>query len=449
MSDQLSMISNLYQNFDQKHQNAREYFARPLNLAQKILTAHMKKLEDEDGQKIILGQSYAHFFPDRVSMQDATAQMALLQFISAKKKSVAVPSTIHCDHLVMARVGAEKDLNNAKVTNQEVYDFLRTAAAKYGIGFYEPGSGIIHQVVLENYAFPGGMMVGTDSHTPNGGGLGMIAIGVGGADAVDVMVAGQLLLKWPKVIGVKLLGELTGWSSPKDVILKLMSILKVTGGTGSIVEFFGDGAKSISATGKATITNMGAEHGATCSIFPYDSTMRDYLRASKREQIADLADKYALSLRADEEVYKNPQKYYDQVIEIDLAKLEPQIVGPHSPDLCRSVKDLKGEIEKNGYLNELKAALVGSCTNSSFEDLTRASSIAQEAASLGLKAKVPFYITPGSETVFQTAEKAELLKPLKDIGGIILANACGPCIGQWQRDDISLGEKKYYCQLLQ
>lgn len=440
MDQQLSMIKNRYAKFKEMHEKARAHFGKPLTLTQKILSGHMEDIEDDNKKPIEPGVSYAHFYPDRVAMQDATAQMAILQFISAKKESVALPTTVHCDHLVQAYKGAQADLKNAEVTNLEVYDFLQTASQKYGIGFFKPGSGIIHQVVLESFAFPGGMMIGTDSHTPNGGGLGMVAIGVGGADAVDVMVGGPLLLKWPKVIGVHLKGKLSKWTSPKDIILKLMGILTVKGGTGHIVEFFGDGAKSISATGKATIANMGAEHGATCSIFPYDPAMNEYLVATDRREIAELADKHAQYLRADPEVYKNPHDFYDKVIEIDLDTLEPHIVGPHSPDLCRPLKDLKHEIKEKGYLNNITAALVGSCTNSSFEDIARAASIAKEAFSLGLKASVPFYITAGSETVFTTVKKAGFLDDLEKIGAVILANACGPCIGQWKRDDIKMGE---------
>jgi len=440
MHDQIPMISKRYAEFHKKHEQARAIFKRPLTLAHKILSGHMQILEDENHGSLVPGVSYAQFYPDRVAMQDATAQMALLQFDSTRIPRVAVPSTVHCDHLVQAHRGARADLEEATITNREVYDFLRSASAKYGIGFFKPGSGIIHQVVLELYAFPGGMMIGTDSHTPNAGGLGMIAIGVGGADAVDVMAGGPLSLKWPKVIGVHLKGVLQDWSSPKDVILKLMGILTVKGGTGHIVEFFGEGTESISATGKATITNMGAEHGATCSIFPYDHTMATYLKNTARTEIAELADAHAHYLRADPEVYADPQKYYDQLLEIDLSTLSTHIVGPHSPDLCRPLSQLKEEVAQKGYLNNITAALIGSCTNSSFEDIARAASIAHEADQHGLKAQVPFYITPGSETVFNAVSKAGLLKPLEKIGGIVLANACGPCIGQWYRDDIKKGE---------
>lgn len=440
MIDLVDLVAKRYATFKDKHEKARAHFRRPLTLTHKILAGHMEAIEDENKASLIPGSSYAHFYPDRVAMQDATAQMALLQFISANKDKVMVPSTVHCDHLVQAYRGAEPDLKEASITNKEVYDFLRTASAKYGIGFFKPGTGIIHQVVLENYAFPGGMIIGTDSHTPNAGGLGMIAIGVGGADAVDVMVGGPLLLKWPKVIGVHLKGKLKNWTSPKDVILKLMEILTVKGGTGHIVEFFGEGTKNISATGKATITNMGAEHGATCSVFPYDQTMAHYLRSTERAEVASLAEKHAEYLQADPEVYEKPESYYDQLISIDLDTLSPQIVGPHSPDLCRPVSKLKEEIKEKAYINEICAALVGSCTNSSYEDISRAASIAREAHASGLKAKVPFYITPGSETVFETVTKAGFLESLEKIGGIVLSNACGPCIGQWRRDDIKKGE---------
>ena len=441
MFDQLSIVKNLYGKFKQKHSVARDYFAKPLTYTQKILSSHLLELCDENKKPIVPGNSYAYFYPDRVAMQDATAQMALLQFISAQKDQVAIPTTVHCDHLIQAKIGASKDLNNALVTNQEVYDFLQSASQKYGIGFFKPGSGIIHQVVLENYAFPGGMMIGTDSHTPNAGGLGMAAIGVGGADAVDVMLGGPIMLKWPKVIGVKLTGSLSGWSSAKDIILKLMEILTVKGGTGHIVEFFGNGCETISATAKATIANMGAEHGATCSIFPYDSSMYKYLVATDRKDLASLAQQYEEDLKADQEVYVDPQEYYDQVIEINLTNLSPQIVGPHSPDLCRSLIKFKEEIKTKNYPTNITAALIGSCTNSSYEDISRASSIAKEALNFGLSAKVPFYITPGSETVFKTVTDDGLLEPLEKIGGVVLANACGPCIGQWQRDDIKKGEK--------
>ncbi len=418
----------------------RKHFGRPLTLAEKILVSHMKAVCDEDGNQLKRRHSYANFYPDRVAMQDATAQMAVLQFITAGKRTTAVPTTIHCDHLIEAQRGADPDLKEALVTNREVYDFLRTASQKYGMGFWKPGSGIIHQVVLENYAFPGGMMLGTDSHTPNAGGLGMIAIGVGGADAVDVMTGQPFSLNWPGIIGVKLTGKLSGWTSPKDVILKLMGILTVKGGTGHIVEFFGPGCESISATGKGTITNMGAEHGATTSVFPYDNTMAAYLKATARAHIAERAEAEREHLQADPEVLANPEKFYDRVIHIDLNTLEPHVVGPHTPDLSRPISELRKAIQTEHYPAIPSAALIGSCTNSSYEDIGRAASIAQAALKAGLKAKIPFYITPGSETVYATVERDGQLKALEAIGGILLANACGPCIGQWRRTDMKKGQ---------
>ena len=373
-------------------------------------------------------------------MQDATAQMALLQFMTAGLPQVAVPSTVHCDHLIQAHVDGLTDLLAAEQTNREVYDFLRTVSAKYGIGFWKPGSGIIHQVVLEQYAFPGGMMIGTDSHTPNAGGLGMVAIGVGGADAVDVMVGGTFGVRWPKLIGVHLTGQLNGWTAPKDVILKVAEILTVKGGTGAIVEYFGAGADSISATGKATICNMGAEIGATTSLFPYDDHTAGYLKATGREAYADAAEKVRADLRADDDVIANPASAFDEVIEIDLNTLEPHIVGPHTPDLARPVSQMGADAKANGYPVDLTSCLVGSCTNSSYEDITRAASIARQAAAKGLRARVPLLVTPGSERVRATIERDGLLADLEAIGATVLANACGPCIGQWQRDDIEPGQ---------
>lgn len=418
----------------------RKHFGRPLTLAEKILVSHMKEVCDEDGRPLKRRQSYANFYPDRVAMQDATAQMAVLQFMTAGKKTVAVPSSIHCDHLIQAQRGADADLIEALVTNKEVYDFLKSSSQKYGIGFWKPGSGIIHQVVLENYAFPGGMMLGTDSHTPNAGGLGMIAIGVGGADAVDVMTGQAFNLNWPGVIGVKLTGQLNGWTSPKDVILKLMGILTVKGGTGCIVEFFGPGCESISATGKGTICNMGAEHGATTSVFPYDNAMSAYLKATGRPEVAAQAETEREHLQADPEVLANPEKFYDRVVHIDLDQLEPHVVGPHTPDLARPLSEFKKAIESENYPAIPTAALIGSCTNSSYEDIGRAASIATAALKAGLKSKIPFYITPGSETVHATIQRDGQLAALEAIGGIVLANACGPCIGQWHRTDIKKGE---------
>ena len=440
MTNEIKLIQNAYEKIKNKYQEARQHFNRPLTLAEKILVGHMNQVTDEDGNQLLRHKSYVNFFPDRVAMQDATAQMALLQFMTASQPITAVPTTIHCDHLIQAERGAGVDLKNALNENHEVYEFLRTAANKYGMGFWKPGSGIIHQVVLENYAFPGGMMLGTDSHTPNAGGLGMIAIGVGGADAVDVMIGEPFSLRWPGVIGVKLTGSLSGWTSPKDVILKLMGILTVKGGTSCIVEFFGEGCHSISATGKGTICNMGAEHGATTSVFPYDDNMSQYLQATDRGEWANLADNFKSFLTADPEVYAEPEKFYDRVIHIDLNTLEPHIVGPHTPDLARPISEMKSAIAKEGYPEIPKAALIGSCTNSSYEDIGRAASIASAAAKAKLKVKIPFYITPGSETVHATVERDGLLKQLTDIDGVLLANACGPCIGQWHRTDIGKGE---------
>ena len=381
------------------------------------------------------------FAPDRVAMQDATAQMALLQFMSAGIRTVAVPTTVHCDHLIRAENGAGADLAHAADENREVYDFLAAVSAKHGIGFWKPGSGIIHQVVLENYAFPGGMMIGTDSHTPNAGGLGMIAIGVGGADAVDVMAGMPWELKFPKLIGVHLTGTLNGWASAKDVILKLAGILTVKGGTGAIVEYFGEGTASISATGKGTICNMGAEIGATTSVFPYDERMATYLKATGRAKVASLADAIAEYLRSDPEIVDDPTSYYDQVIEINLTELEPMINGPFTPDKAWKLSEFAGAVRTNGYPEELRVALIGSCTNSSYEDIERATSIARQALAKGLKAKSEFTITPGSEQVRATIERDGHLQVLTEIGGTVLANACGPCIGQWKRHDVKSGDK--------
>jgi aconitate hydratase len=374
-------------------------------------------------------------------MQDATAQMALLQFMSAGRKSVAVPSTVHCDHLIQAQVGAKEDLIRATEENKEVYDFLQSTSKKYGVGFWKPGAGIIHQVVLENYAFPSGMMIGTDSHTPNAGGLGMIAIGVGGADAVDVMSGMPWELKWPKVIGVKLTGKINGWTSAKDVILKLSGILTVKGGTGAIVEYFGEGTTSISCTGKGTICNMGAEIGATASVFPFDERMSSYLRITRRADVSALSEGLADELSADKQVIDNPEKFYDQVIEIDLDELEPHLNGPFTPDKAWAISEMKQAIKENDYPDKISVALIGSCTNSSYEDIDRSASIAKEAKEKGLKTKSQFTITPGSEQVRATIERDGQLKALTDIGGLILANACGPCIGMWKRMDIKTGER--------
>src|SRR5438132_3276596 len=426
-----------YGRLEQAVDVAGRRLGRPVTLAEKILFNH---LADPEGQPLERGRSYSELYPDRVAMQDATAQMALLQFMTAGLPQVAVPTTVHCDHLIQARVGAVEDLAVAEDTNREVYDFLRTVSAKYGIGFWRPGSGIIHQVVLEQYAFPGGMMIGTDSHTPNAGGLATIAVGVGGADAVDVMVGGTFGVRWPKLIGVNLTGGLRGWTAPKDIILKVAEILTVKGGTGAIVEYFGPGSESISATGKATVCNMGAEIGATCSLFPYDEHGALYLKATGREAYADRASRVMEHLRPDDEVAADPERVFDRVIELDLSSLEPHICGPHTPDLARPVSRMGADAKANGWPVELSNCLVGSCTNSSYEDITRAASVARQAGAKGLRAKVPLLVTPGSERVRATIERDGLLADLEAIGARVLANACGPCIGQWKRDDIAEGE---------
>ncbi|HIN08264.1 MAG TPA: aconitate hydratase, partial [Candidatus Poseidoniales archaeon] len=428
-------VRQFYDSLAACHAAARKQLGQPLTLAEKILFAHLAP-----GQELPQrGGSYVNLRPDRVAMQDATAQMALLQFTLAGREQVAVPSTVHCDHLIQARSGCDSDLAAANDVNAEVYAFLKSASAKYGIGFWEPGAGIIHQVVLENYAFPGGMMIGTDSHTPNAGGLGMAAIGVGGADAMEVMAGLPFNIRWPQLIGVRLTGALSGWASPKDVILKVCEILTVKGGTGHIIEYFGRGCKSISCTGKGTICNMGAEVGATTSLFPFDERMAEYLEATGRGELAELAREHGAELRADPEVEAKAKDVFDRVIEIDLSALEPLIVGPHSPDLARPVTGLGAEARQAGWPLELNAALIGSCTNSSYEDMERAAAIARQATALGLRATVPFYITPGSETIDRTIRRDGQMAALEAIGGIVLANACGPCIGQWQRDDISDG----------
>jgi aconitate hydratase len=427
----IELLRKHYQEFANKVNQAREVLQHPLTLSEKILYAHLHPESPLKNYK--RGEDYVFFSPDRVAMQDATAQMALLQFMNAGKPRVSVPTTVHCDHLIQAKVGAEEDLAKANDLNKEVTDFLESVSDKYGIGFWKPGAGIIHQVVLENYAFPGGMMIGTDSHTPNAGGLGMVAIGVGGADAVDAMAGIPWELKMPKIIGVKLTGKLSGWSSPKDVILKVAGILTVKGGTGAIVEYFGEGAKSMSCTGKGTICNMGAEIGATTSTFGYDESMRRYLKATGRAEVADLADEIAEYLTADPEVYIDPEKYFDQIIEIDLSTLEPLLNGPFTPDLATPVSEMAAAAEKNGWPIELEYCLIGSCTNSSYEDISRAASIAKQAKEKGLKAKSQLTVTPGSEQVRYTIERDGLINILEDMGAMVFANACGPCIGQWAR----------------
>lgn len=435
----LDMIRGVYAGIEKKVEQARRMTGRPLTLTEKILYSHLSG-ENEAGP-YGRGKSYVNFDPDRVAMQDATAQMALLQFMQAGRKKAAVPSTVHCDHLIQAKTGAKEDLATAVDENKEVYDFLASVSNKYGIGFWKPGAGIIHQVVLENYAFPGGMMIGTDSHTVNAGGLGTIAIGVGGADAVDVMAGMPWELKFPKLIGVRLTGRLNGWSSPKDVILKVAGLLTVKGGTGAILEYFGPGALEISCTGKGTICNMGAEIGATTSIFGYDSKMEAYLRGTGRAEVADMANRIAGHLTGDPEVYSEPEKYFDQVLEINLSELEPHINGPFTPDLATPVSKFAEAVERNGWPEKLEVGLIGSCTNSSYEDLTRAASVAKQALEMKLKAKSEFTITPGSEQVRYTAERDGLLDIFGQIGGVVLANACGPCIGQWARHGAEKGEK--------
>jgi len=434
MAFDIEMIKKLYSKFPSRVDAAKNLLDKPMTLTEKILYAHLD--EGIPSQTYKRGESYVDFRPDRVAMQDATAQMALLQFMQAGKSKAGVPSSVHCDHLIQAKEGAQSDLEKANYTNQEVYDFLSSVSNKYGIGFWKPGAGIIHQVVLENYAFPGGMMIGTDSHTPNAGGLGMVAIGVGGADAVDVMADMPWELKFPKLIGVKLTGELSGWAAPKDVILKVADILTVKGGTGAIVEYFGEGAKNISATGRATICNMGAEIGATTSTFGYDEKSAEYLIQTNRKDVAELANSIACYLNGDDEVYANPDAYFDQVIEINLSELEPALNGPFTPDLRTKVSEIAETAKKNDWPLSIEAGLIGSCTNSSYEDITRAASIARQAIAKKLKVKSDLLITPGSELVRFTIERDGLIKDFEDIGGIVLANACGPCIGQWDREDV-------------
>jgi len=430
-------IQSIYAGFDAKHAYARKVLGKALTLTEKIIWSH---LDDAAQGKLERGKSFVLLRPDRVAMQDATAQMAILQFMQARKAKVAVPTTVHCDHLIIARDGATKDVEIANHENKEVFDFLSSASEKYGMGFWKPGSGIIHQVVLENYAFPGGLMIGTDSHTPNAGGLGMLAVGVGGSDAVDVMVGMPWEVLYPKVTGIRLKGRLNGWTSGKDVILKLLEILTVKGGTNKIIEYFGEGVETLSCTAQATITNMGAELGATCSVFPYHKAMGDYLRATRRADVADLAEKYQAFLKSDQEVAANPSAYYDEVIEIDLDKLEPYVVGPHSPDKARPISRLKAEIEAENYPERLSAALIGSCTNSSYEDVGRAAFVARQALERGAEAVSQFFVSPGSEQVFDTTKRDGYLATLDAMGAVVMANACGPCIGQWQRKDLAPGE---------
>ncbi|MEI7500549.1 MAG: aconitate hydratase [Bacteroidota bacterium] len=425
------LIQSTYEKISIGVDHAKLLLGKPLTLTEKILWGHL--FDPDPKVPYNRGKDYVNFLPDRVAMQDATAQMALLQFMTAGRETAAVPSTVHCDHLIQAQVGVKTDLATAMVQNKEVYDFLETVSAKYGIGFWKPGAGIIHQVIFENYAFPGGMMIGTDSHTPNAGGLGMVAIGVGGADAVDVMSGMPLELKMPKILGIELTGKLSGWASSKDVILKIAGILTVKGGTGFIVEYFGEGAESLSCTGKGTICNMGAEIGATCSVFTYDLKMKSYLEATGRKEVAALADKYAGYLTPDAEVRANPELYYDQYIRINLSEVEPFINGPFSPDVAHPISEFKTFVQENRYPETLEVGLIGSCTNSSYEDISRSASVAKQAAEKKLKVKSEFIVTPGSEQIRYTCERDGLLEVFNSIGGVIMANACGPCIGQWSR----------------
>ena len=433
MTYDLDMIERLYEGLAEKQETFRILCGRPLNLTEKILAAH---LAEAPSTAPINGETYVNFNPDRVAMQDATAQMAMLQFMQAGRKRTAVPTTVHCDHLIRAQVGASEDLERSLEENNEVYAFLKKVSQKYGIGFWKPGAGIIHQVILETYAFPGGMMIGTDSHTPNAGGLGMLAIGVGGADAVDVMAGMPWELRYPGIIGVKLTGNMNGWTAAKDVILKLAGILTVKGGTGSIIEYFGEGTASISCTGKGTITNMGAELGATTSVFPFDDRMLTYLAATDRDSVAKLAATHRQLLVADPEVAAAPEEFYDRIVEIDLDSLEPHIVGPFTPDLARPISKLKDEAREKEYPDELKVALIGSCTNSSYEDIGRSANVARQALDKGLTAQSEFLITPGSEQIRATIDRDGQLATLTALGGTVLANACGPCIGQWRRQDV-------------
>ena len=431
------LVSEVYKKSRENIEKYRKFVDKPLTLSEKVLVGHLHETENKDLDN---GKNYVFLRPDRVALQDVTGQMVMLQFMLAGLKQTTLPTTVHCDHLIRARVEGESDMKVSLDENSEVFKFLQSAASKYGCGFWKPGAGIIHQVVLENYAFPGGLMIGTDSHTPNAGGLGMIAIGVGGADAAETMAGMPWELLYPKRIGVKLTGELNGWTAPKDIILKVADELTVSGGTNSIVEYFGPGTKSISCTGKATITNMGAEIGATCSIFPYDERMETYLKSTNREKIAELANQNKDLLEADPEVEKNPEKYYDKIIEINLTTLEPHIVGPHTPDLARPVSKLSDDVKEKDYVDPISVALIGSCTNSSYEDMSRAASLAEQAKEKGIKAKIPLLVTPGSEQIRDTIERDGQMQSLKEIGATVLANACGPCIGQWDRPELKKDE---------
>lgn len=433
-----AMVSSVYERLEKNSAAYRRVVGRPLTLSEKILSGHLAEMPEESLDQ---EAGYVFLMPDRVALQDVTGQMVMLQFMSAGVKQAAIPTTIHCDHLIRARVEGETDVRTSLDENSEVFQFLESAASRYGCGFWRPGAGIIHQVVLENYAFPGGLMIGTDSHTPNAGGLGMVAVGVGGVDAAEVMAGLPWELLYPRRIGVHLAGELSGWTAPKDVILKVASLLTVSGGTNAIVEYFGPGARSISCTGKATITNMGAEIGATCSIFPYDDRMETYLRHTDRGEIADLATRHRSVLVPDPEVEMDPKRYFDQVIEIDLSTLEPHIVGPHTPDLARPISQLEDDAASNHYVDEISVALIGSCTNSSYEDMSRAAGLARQAGARGIRAKVPLLVTPGSELIRATIERDGQMSSLQEIGATVLANACGPCIGQWSRPELESGKQ--------
>ena len=432
------MVSNVYKKLKENSDLYRKIMGRPLTLTEKILSGHLQSIEEKNLDD---GKNYVFLRPDRVALQDVTGQMVMLQFMQAGLKQSTLPTTVHCDHLIRAQVEGDTDMKVSLDENSEVFKFLQSAAAKYGCGFWKPGAGIIHQVVLENYAFPGGLMIGTDSHTPNAGGLGMIAVGVGGLDAAETMAGMPWELLYPKRIGVKLTGKLNGWTAPKDIILKVAEELTVSGGTNSVVEYFGSGTESISCTGKATITNMGAEIGATCSIFPYDKRMETYLNYTNREKIAELASQNKELLTADNEVEQNPEKFFDKVIEINLSKLEPHIVGPHTPDLARPISELSDDVQSENYIDPISVALIGSCTNSSYEDMSRAASLAEQAKSKGIKSKIPLLVTPGSEQIRGTIERDGQMKSLKDIGATVLANACGPCIGQWSRPELQDDDK--------
>ena len=432
------LVSNVYSKLKENIEKFRNVTGQPLTLTEKILSGHLNEMTEKNFNG---GKDYVFLKPDRVALQDVTGQMVMLQFMQAGLKQTALPTTVHCDHLIRAEVQGDVDMKVSLDENSEVFKFLQSAAAKYGCGFWKPGAGIIHQVVLENYAFPGGLMIGTDSHTPNAGGLGMIAVGVGGLDAAETMAGMPWELLYPKKIGIKLVGELNGWTSPKDIILKVADELTVSGGTNSIVEYFGPGTKSISCTGKATIANMGAEIGATCSVFPYDERMETYLKYTNREKIAELANQNKESLVADPEVESNPEKFFDKVITIDLSTLEPHIVGPHTPDLARKISQLSGDVTTNDYEDSISVALIGSCTNSSYEDMSRAASLAEQAKAKGIKSKIPLLVTPGSEQIRGTIERDGQMDSLIDIGATVLANACGPCIGQWNRPELEKNEK--------